>query len=139
MAMVGVINDFPEVVVAIARLLTPGHDVNCLTFSDGFDSLEANLPDVLVAILFRHPEAFDRPITDFECDVSGGALLRKLNESPALSRVPLILFGIGIDSCDVPEDLHYHSYLTFPQAIQELNPLISAIIGPAPQQEGGRR
>lgn len=138
MARIGVINDYPEVVVAISHLLTPGHDVNCLTFSDGVKAFEADVPGVVVVVIFRHPEAFDRPIQDFEDDVSGGALLRQLNHNPILSEVPLIIFGIGISAKDVPKDIKYHSYLTFPQAIQELNPLISSIVGPAPQGERRR-
>jgi hypothetical protein len=91
-------------------------------------------PAVIVAVIFRHPEAFDRPIEDFDKDVSGGPLLRKLNSTDAFKNRPLFIFGIGVKAEDVPKEIQYHSYLTFPQAIQELSPLISSLVGPAPQK-----
>lgn len=133
MGKIGLLNDYPEVVVALARLITPGHEISCLTYHEGGEGLEADPPEVMVVVIFRHAEAFDRPIMDFDQDVSGGSLLRKLNEHPVLSHVPLIIFGVGLAAKDVPKDIRYHSYLTFPQAIQELNPLISGLVGPAPQ------
>lgn len=139
MASVGIINDYSEVVVAISHLITPGHEVGRFTFPHDLDELASmERPAVIVAVIFRHPHAFDRPIEDFDQDVSGGPLLRKLSANPAFQGRPLIIFGIGVSSSDVPDEVHYHSYLTFPQAIQELSPLISALVGPAPQDDGAK-
>lgn len=136
MASVGIINDFSEVVVAISNLITPGHTVGRFTFPNDLDELaKMEMPAVIVAVIFRHPHAFDRPIEDFDADVSGGPLIRQLSASPVFKDRPLIIFGIGVAASDVPDEVKYHSYLTFPQAIQELSPLISALVGPAPQEE----
>lgn len=133
MARIAVMNDFPEVIVGLARLITPGHHVDLINFPYEVEKLRQSPPDAVVAVLFRKDEALDRPIENFYQDVVGSELVATLDDLPELRGHPLILFGVGVRPQDIPDEVHYHTFITFPQAIQELNPLISGLVGVAPQ------
>ena len=115
----------------IDRLITPGHALCRLEKPIEAVTPPDQVPDVVVVPLFRLPHAHARPIDSFLDDVAGARLLVGLQAVMDGHPRPVILFGIGVTPDEVPDDIRYHAFLTFPQAIQELNPLISALIGPA--------
>lgn len=131
MATVGILSEYADVTVLIDKLLTPGHTVITLEHSLLPDVRPEDVPDVVVVPIFRMPEAFDRPIQTFNEDVADARLLQEIWQVMDGHKRPLIIFGIGVTPEDIPPEVHYHAFLTFPQAIQEINPLISALVGPA--------
>lgn len=139
MARIGLINDYSEVVVALSHLLTPGHDVTMLHFPAGLQRLEPIEPalDALVAVIFRAKEAWDRPITNFNEDVVGGPMLKGLQRTCDFEKTKLIVFAVGVLPEHVPPGIHFDMFLTFPEAIQEINPLLSGLFGPPPRNKGG--
>ncbi|MFP5504020.1 MAG: hypothetical protein ACLGIN_16145 [Candidatus Sericytochromatia bacterium] len=136
MANVGVFNDYSEVVVAISHLITPGHRLALMTHPEATEKLALDAPlDAVIAVVFRAPDAYARPIVDFCRDVVGGELLYALETHPATACVPIIVFALGVRPEDIPADVRFHTFLTFPEAIQELNPLLSGLFGPNEQDE----
>jgi hypothetical protein len=131
MARVGILSDYADVTVLVDRLLTPGHELIHLEHPLRPTVPLDEVPDVLIVPVFRRPHAFDRPIKTFREDVAGGHLLEDIWKVMDGHQRPVIIFGIGVTHKDVPPHIRYHAFLTFPQAIQELNPLISALVGPA--------
>jgi hypothetical protein len=131
MAKVGILSQHADVTVMINQLLTPGHEVLSIERPLTQQTDVACVPDLVILPLFRKADAVARPIGDFEEDVVGGHLLRDATRLMDGHRRPIIVFGIGVNASEMPDDVHFHAYLTFPQAIQELNPLFSSIVGPA--------
>jgi hypothetical protein len=133
MPRVAILSEHADVTVMIDHLLTPGHETCTLEHPlDTVTPVEL-VPDVVIVPLFRKPQAHARPIEDFLQDVAGGRLLADLEEAMDGHQRPVIVFGIGVTADEVPAGVKYHTFLTFPQAIQEINPLISSLIGPSPQ------
>jgi hypothetical protein len=130
---VAILSDYADVTVMIAHLLTPGHET--CTLEHPLDTVTPPdlVPDLVIVPLFRLPHVQARPIEDFVHDVAGGRLLTDLEHAMDGHQRPVIVFGIGVTPDEVPAGVKYHAFLTFPQAIQELNPLISSLIGPSPQ------
>jgi hypothetical protein len=131
MARIGILSEHADVTVLIGRLLTPGHEPLTMEKPLTADSPPDCIPDLIVVPLFRKPEAVGRPIRSFEDDVVGAHLLRQTTEYMDGHPRPVIVFGIGVNHDEVPKNVAHHTYLTFPQAIQELSPLISGLVGPA--------
>ena len=138
MPHVAIVNDLPEIVAMVASVLTKGDrqflkQIGATDYT--VERLRAFAPDVVVLALHRRPESLDRPIAGFEDDVAGGRILALLGEEPELRRVPLILLGFSTRPADVPAALlapfAEHHFLTLPEELQELNPLLSAYLGPA--------
>jgi hypothetical protein len=135
MPRVAILSEYADVTVMIDHLLTPGHETCTLEHPlDTVTPVEL-VPDVVIVPLFRLPHAHARPIADFVHDVAGGRLLAELEVAMDGHQRPVIVFGIGVTADEVPVGVKYHTFLTFPQAIQELNPLISSLIGPSPQDD----
>ena len=133
MANVAVLSEFSEVIVAISHLVTPGHRLIQRSYPFDARTLCSDEPAVLVVPLFRRQAAIGRPVKDFAREVAGAPILLALQPIADLAECPVILFGIGVTPQEVPTGLRYHTFLTFPEAIQELNPLVSSLVGPAPQ------
>lgn len=130
---VAVACDYPEVIVALIHLLTPGREIIAIERPEDIGSLKGAMPGAFIVPLFRQKEAIARPIGDFCQDVGGARLLKRLNQIPLAARPPVIVFAFGVHPEEVPAELGFSHFITFPQAIQELNPLVSALVGPAPQ------
>lgn len=131
MARIGILSEHADVTVLIGRLLTPGHEALTMENPLTADTPPDCIPDLIVVPLFRKPEAVGRPIRSFEDDVVGAHLLRQTTAYMDGHPRPVIVFGIGVNHDEMPADVKHHTYLTFPQAIQELSPLISGLVGPA--------
>lgn len=130
---VAILSEYADVTVMIDHLLTPGHGVCTLEHPLDTVTPPDQVPDVVIVPLFRLPHVHARPVADFVHDVAGGKLLVDLERAMDGHQRPVIIFGIGVTPDEVPAGVKYHTFLTFPQAIQELNPLISSLIGPSPQ------
>lgn len=139
MQKVAILSEYADVTVMIDRLLTPGHRICTLEHAIDTMTPPDEIPDLIIIPLFRRPHAHARPIEDFVEDVAGGRLLVDLEKVMRGYERPVIVFGIGVIPDEVPKGVRYHAFLTFPQAIQELNPLISKLVGPSPQGEGSGR
>ena len=131
MPKVAILSEYADVTVMIDRLITPGHTLCNLEGPLAPGTPHDEVPDVVVVPLFRLPHAHARPIESFVDDVAGARLLLDLHRAMDGHPRPVILFGIGVTPEEVPKGIPYYAFLTFPQAIQELNPLISGLVGPA--------
>lgn len=140
MPRIAIVNDMAEIVAIVGSVLTKG-DRQFLKQIGATEYTVARLlafaPDVVVLALHRRTETLDRPLGAFCQDVDGGRMLDLLAQEPAITRVPLILLGFAVRREDVPAELlapfaDAH-FLAFPADLQELNPLLSAYVGPAGQ------
>ena len=138
MPRIAIVNDHAEVVAIVASILTKG-DRQFLKQIGATEytvvRLKAFGPQVIVLPLVRRAESLDRPISRFDTDVEGGTVVELLAQEPELRQVPVVLLGFGVRAEDVPRPLaacfaDYH-FLPFPAGLQELNPLLSAYVGPA--------
>ena len=143
MAKIAVLNDTPEVVVLLSRFLTQGHH-EFLERVGTSDFVMATLidfqPDLILIPMYRDPALIGQQFTDYQTDIQGTEILVKVSEEPRLAGVPVIVFGFSTTDREMPERFRKRArvdhFLTFPEGLQELNPLISSLVGPA---LGGRR
>ena len=138
MPRIAIVNDLPEVVTIVAALLTKGErqfltQIGATEYT--IQRLKAFDPLVLVLPLVRKVDSLDRPLRRFDADIEGGKLLELIAQEADLRRRPCVLLGFSVRQTDVPEplkaafaDLHF---LEFPLGLQEINPLLSAYLGPA--------
>jgi hypothetical protein len=138
MAKIAILNDSPEVVALLAHFLTPGrHEfVNRIGATQQMlDQVLAFGPQVIVVPLHRRPDSINRPIADPEVDIQGLDIYRLVAGDQRLQSAPLLVFGFYVHESDLPADVkagrRYHTFLEFPIGLQELNPLISGLVGPA--------
>jgi hypothetical protein len=135
---IAVVNDAPEVVAMVSAVVTkPGRQFLKQVGATDYtrEKLLAFAPEIVIVPLYRRTDTLDRPLGVFEEDVVGARILTLLAHEPALAAVPTLLLGLATREADVPAhllaafaDLHF---LEFPLGLQELNPIISAYVGPA--------
>lgn len=138
MPRIAIVNDLPEVVAIVASILTKGDrqylkQIGATEYT--VDRLKAFAPQVIVLPLVRRTTSLDRPLGRFDTDVEGGTVIELLAQEPTLREVPTVVLGFATREEDLPaplracfRDLHF---LEFPAGLQELNPLLSAYVGPA--------
>lgn len=138
MAKIAVLNDTPEVVVLLTNFLTHGHHTffkRIGTSQFVIDSIVAFGPDVMVLPLYRAPEALGAPITNYREQIHGSAMLERVSQCPELAAVPIVIFGFSTRPEEMPDDyrsrVRFDVFLTFPEGLQDLNPTISSLVGPA--------
>lgn len=138
MAKIAILNDTPEVVVLLSNFLTLGHHEFLKRIGTSqyvMDSIVAFHPDLILIPLYRVPEAMGAPVTDYAAQVKGVAMLERICECPELAQVPILVFGFSTKLSEMPEDIRekvrFNAFLTFPEGLQELNPTISSLVGPA--------
>lgn len=138
MAKIAVVNDNPEVVTLVSFFVTQ-QDRQFLKLIGYTEHMRRSVidfrPDVLVLPLHRTLASLNRPLGAYEEDVQGVRVLTLLSDTPELAHVPLILLGFHTTEADMPEAFRrqhrYDHFLSFPEGLQELNPIISGYIGPA--------
>lgn len=138
MAKIAILNDSPEVVTLLAHFLTPGrHELlNRIGATPRMvEEVVAFGPAVVVVSLHRRPDTVNRPLADPETELVGLGMARLIGDEPRLAAVPLLLFGFYVTEAELPRDRltppRHHAFMTFPLGLQELNPLISGLVGPA--------
>lgn len=138
MAKIAVLNDTPEVVVLLSRFLTHGRHTFFKRIGTSrfvLDSIVAFGPDLMIVPLYRAPEALGSPITDYRTQIKGSEMLEHLSRCPELAAVPIVVFGFSTRLQEMPEDfrstVRFNVFLGFPEGLQELNPTISSLVGPA--------
>ncbi len=138
MAKIGILNDTPEVVVLLGNFLTQGnHEFLKRIGTSQFvmDSIVDFAPDLILVPLYRRPEAIGKPVTDYQEQIVGTAMLERLARCPELQEVPIVVFAFSTRLAEMPPDfrqkVRFNAYLSFPEGLQELNPTISSLIGPA--------
>ncbi|HEY9856557.1 MAG TPA: hypothetical protein V6D05_12520 [Stenomitos sp.] len=138
MAKIAILNDTPEVVVLLSNFLTKGHHqflkrIGTTQFT--MDSLVAFAPELILVSLYRTPEAVGRPVTDYAAQIEGFGMLERVSQCPELARVPILVFAFSTKLSEMPEEVRkrvrFSAFLTFPEGLQELNPTISSLVGPA--------
>ena len=138
MAKIAIINESPEIVALVSQAMTVGnHEFLKLIGATDFMLKRALdfAPDLFVLPLHRRHDSVNRPLRDYHDDIGGTDVLEMLNAEPAFADVPIILFGFFTDEADMPESyrrkIRYDAFLVFPTGLQELNPVISGMVGPA--------
>jgi len=138
MAKIAILNDTPEVVVLLSNFLTQGHHEflkRIGTKEFVVDDIVAFAPDLILVSLYRAPEAVGRPLSDYATQIKGAAMLERISQCPELARVPILVFAISTTLSEMPEEVRrrvrFSRFLTFPEGLQELNPIISSLVGPA--------
>lgn len=138
MAKIAILNDTPEVVVLLGNFITQGHHEFLKRIGTSryvLETIVAFGPDLMVVPLYRVPECIGLPITDYATQVKGAHMLEHLCTCPALDRVPIIVFAFSTRLQEMPAELRkkvrFNAFLTFPDGLQELNPTISSLVGPA--------
>lgn len=139
MGSIGVVSDYAEAIVAVSRLLTPGHQLVPITYPFDLTSLKAHPTDAFVVPVFRKPTAIGRPIENFLTDLVGAEPLQVLSGLPEVLAHPILILGFGVLPSEIPKHIPYYAFLMFPEAIQELGPLLSGLVGPAPQHGWNER
>lgn len=138
MAKIAVVNDTPEVVVLLSNFLTQGHHEFLKRIGTSqyvVDSIIDFKPDLLLVPLYRKIDAIGAPITDYTHQITGTAMLQRMSECPDLAHVPIVVFAFSTRLQEMPEDyrrkVRFNAFLSFPDGLQELNPTISSLVGPA--------
>lgn len=139
-AKIAILDDAPEVVTLLSRFLTQREDLFMGRVGETprvMAQLTAFQPDLLLIPLYRAPERLALPLEDLYRDVPGARMLETLARTPALADVPLLVFSFSVRPEELPSDfrarIRYDAFLLFPEGLQELNPLISGFLGPAPR------
>ncbi|HBN09012.1 MAG TPA: hypothetical protein DD435_10320 [Cyanobacteria bacterium UBA8530] len=118
MAKIAVLDDFQALGrLLIGPLVFVGHDVRIWLSPIDFEEVLSWGPRLIKIVLYRKAAAFDRPIRNFEEDVLGFRPLLELEQYPAAQVVPIMLIGIGILERDIPTDVNYDLFLSFPADI----------------------
>lgn len=138
MAKIAVLNDTPEVVVLLSNFLTQGHHTFLKRVGTShfvMDSIVAFEPDLMLLPLYRKPEVIGRAVTDYPHQIMGSAMLERVSRCAELDRVPIVVFAFSTRLQEMPADfrqkVRFDAYLLFPEGLQELNPTISSLVGPA--------
>ena len=138
MAKIAILNDEPEVVTLLSRFLTVRGDAFMKRVGDAsrmIAQVVAFQPDLILVPLYRPFERLGLPLVDPLHDVRGAPLLDHLSREPELRDVPLVIFSFSVRPDELPPGLlariRPRAFLRFPEGLQELNPIISGIVGPA--------
>lgn len=138
MAKIAILNDEPEVVTLLSRFLTVRSDAFLKRVGDAtrvVDQVIAFQPDLILVPLYRPPDLVGRPLDDAFHEIRGTAWLDILSRTPELHAVPLVIFSFSVRRDEFPpgflERVQPRAFLRFPEGLQELNPVISGLVGPA--------
>lgn len=138
MAKIAVLNDTPEVVVLLSNFLTHGNHEFLKRIGTSqyvMDSVVAFRPDLILVPMYRKPEVVGKGVTDYEDQIMGTAMLKRLSQCPELAGVPIVVFAFSTRLAEMPpayrQQVRFNAYLHFPEGLQELNPTISSLVGPA--------
>lgn len=137
MAKIAILNDSPEVVALLSLVLTPGeHELMKMIDHTQYmiDRVTAYQPDLILIPLHRRPSSVNRPIQAYQEDIQGTEVLTRVSAAEALKHVPIVLIGFFTTLEDMPPayraHIRFRDFLLFPDGLQELNPLISGLLGP---------
>ncbi len=137
MAKIAILNDEPEVVTLLSRFLTVRGDAFMKRVGDTarvIDQVRAFQPDLILVPLYRPPGLIGLPLPNGFSDIHGAAMLEAFSRTPELAHVPLVVFSFSVRPEELPPhwlDSRRHVFLRFPEGLQELNPVISGLVGPA--------
>ena len=138
MAKIAILNDSPEVVALLSYVLTPGeHQVMKMIDDTQYmvDRVGAYQPDLILLPLYRRPSSANRPIQAYQADIQGTEVLTRVSAAETLKHVPIVLIGFFTTLEDMPPEfrarIRFRDFLLFPDGLQELNPLISGLLGPS--------
>lgn len=110
-----------------APLITAGHQVMIVSPPASIEMAVAFRPQLVMLSLYRKPEAFRRPIWDFEADVAGAQTLGALDRQAALRDLPRVLIGHSLEQEDLPPDLAFHMYLACQVQPQMAMPVVGRV------------
>jgi uncharacterized protein YlaI len=128
MAKVVILDDLQETVALLAPPLTgQGHEVLTDVAPIDFERIMRFKPDVITLNLYRHQDAFDRPIRNVEQDVIGFIPLVEMEKYPAISVIPIILVGSCLQEKDVPTSVNYDLFISFPSEVKIYFPKVVEI------------
>ena len=137
MAKIAILNDSAEVVALLAHVLTPGeHQVMKMIDDTQYmvDRVTAYQPDLILIPLHRVQSSVNRPIQAYQDDIQGTEVLTRVSAAEGLKHVPIVLIGFFTTLEDMPPEvrarIRFRDFLVFPDGLQELNPLISGLLGP---------
>ena len=138
MAKIAILNDEPEVVTLLSRFLTVRRDAFLKRVGDStrvIDQVIAFRPDLILVPLYRPPDLIGSPLDGAFHEIRGLAWLEILSRTPALREIPLVIFSFSVRRDELPpgflDRIQPCAFLRFPEGLQELNPVISGLIGPA--------
>jgi hypothetical protein len=134
LAKIAILNDEPEVVTLLSRFLTIRGDAFMKLVGETarvIDQVIAFQPDLILIPLYRPPELIGMPLPNGLRDVRGAAMLETVSQAPELAEVPLVVFSFSVRPEELPPARRLQAFLSFPEGLQELNPVISGFIGPA--------
>lgn len=118
MAKVAIVNDYVEYAeMAALPLREAGHDVYIDISPIDWEALVHFGPQLLVIGLVRDEGAIGRPIEDPVKDIIGYKSLLETEQYPAIQVLPLILAGAGLREIDVPTDISYDLFVSFPKEV----------------------
>lgn len=138
LAKIAILNDEPEVVTLLSRFLTVRRDAFLKRVGDATRVIEqviAFQPDLILVPLYRPPDLIGRPIDEAFHEIRGFAWLETLQRTPELRDIPLVIFSFSVRRDELPpgflDRTQPRAFLRFPEGLQEINPVISGLIGPA--------
>lgn len=128
MARVMIIDDLQETLdLLMPPLVDQGHEVMSDISPIDFERVMRFAPQVITVDLYRRLEAFDRPIQSVEADVIGFLPLMEMEKYPAVSVIPIILVGNCLQEKDIPTEVNYDLFLSFPRDVKLYLPKVLEI------------
>lgn len=128
MLRIALLNDHQMVLTALeAPLIQAGHQVRSDVSPIDWEAVVRFDPQVIIAGISRSREAVGRAILDPSEDAVGYRALLDMRNYPAITAVPIVLVGMGIDERELPVPTHYDLFLYFPDDMETFVPRIEEL------------
>jgi hypothetical protein len=118
MARIAVLDDYEDhAMIFSAPLKLAGHETLEEVTPIDWERVVQFRPEVVCIVMYRNRVAFNRPIDNPATDILGYEAIEAVEQYPAIQVVPILLVGNAVEEADIPSNINYDLFLTFPEDI----------------------